>query len=130
MTIAEVSNKYNIPTDTLRYWEKIGLIPTVNRSKGGIRRYNETDIKWVEFIKCMRGAGINIETLLEYVNLCQQDDETANKRKQLLIEARESIANQMAEMQKSLDLMDYKIKFYDTVMLAAEKELGQKEKKG
>ena len=74
MMIAEVSEKYCIPADTLRYYERIGLIPRVHRNKSGMRDYTEEDCKWVEFIKCMRGAGLPIEVLIEYVALFQQGD--------------------------------------------------------
>jgi len=78
MMIAEVSNKFNLSQDTLRYYERVGLIPNVNRSKNGIRDYTEEDCNWVEFIKCMRSAGLPIEVLIEYVKLFQQ--EVAAKR--------------------------------------------------
>ena len=69
MKIAEVSERYGISSDTLRYYERIGLIPPVNRNESGIRDYNETDVKRVEFIKCMRSAGLPIEVLIEYVSI-------------------------------------------------------------
>ena len=76
MTIKEVSEKYDIPQGTLRYYEKVGLIPHVTRSSGGIRNYQESDLGWVELAKCMRGAGLSVEMLLEYVKLYQQGDST------------------------------------------------------
>ena len=69
MTIAEVSRQYDISADTLRYYERIGLLPHVGRTSGGIRNYSEDDCHWVEYIKCMRSAGVSVETLLEYVTL-------------------------------------------------------------
>jgi DNA-binding transcriptional MerR regulator len=83
MTIAEVREKLNISQDTLRYYVRIGLIPTINRSKSGIRNYTDEDCKWIEFIKCMRKAGLSIEVLIEYVTLFQQGDETVEVRKEL-----------------------------------------------
>ena len=71
MKIAEVSERYGISSDTLRYYERIGLIPPVNRHDSGIRDYNELDLKRVEFIKCIRSAGLPIEALIEYVGLVQ-----------------------------------------------------------
>lgn len=88
MTITEVSKKFELSQDTLRYYERIGLIPPVNRNKSGIRDYLEEDCKWVEFIKCMRGAGLPIEVLIEYVNLCKQGYKTFDARKELLKEQR------------------------------------------
>ena len=68
MTIAETAKKYDISADTLRYYERIGLIPPVPRTRSGIRDYDESSCGWVEFIKCMRGAGLQIEALIEYVS--------------------------------------------------------------
>jgi DNA-binding transcriptional MerR regulator len=123
MKIAVVSEQYDISSDTLRYYERIGLIPPVNRNGSGIRDYNETDVKRVEFIKCMRSAGLPIETLIEYVALVQQGDKTIEARKEILIEQREHLIARMAEMQKTLDVLDYKIKVYENAVLKREKEL-------
>jgi DNA-binding transcriptional MerR regulator len=123
MKIAEVSERYCISSDTLRYYERIGLIPPVNRNGGGIRDYNEIDVRRVEFIKCMRSAGLPIETLIEYVALVQKGDQTIEARKDILIEQREHLVARMAEMQKTLDVLDYKIKVYENAVLKREKEL-------
>ncbi|EHI97637.1 transcriptional regulator, MerR family [Clostridium sp. DL-VIII] len=112
MTIAEVSKKFDLSQDTLRYYERIGLIPNVNRNKSGIRDYTEKDCRWVEFIKCMRTAGIPIEVLIEYVTLLQQGNETIEARKELLKEQRAQLAQKMEEMKKTLDRLDYKIERY------------------
>ena len=85
MKISEVSERYDISPDTLRYYERVGLIPTVNRNQSGIRDYNQTDAEWVDFFKCMRSAGLPIEVLTEYVELVQQGDYTNEARKQILI---------------------------------------------
>ena len=83
MTIAEVSRQFDITPDTLRYYERIGLIPPVPRTKSGIRDYDQTSCSWIEFIKCMRAAGLQIEALIEYVALFQQGDSTIGARKAL-----------------------------------------------
>lgn len=123
MTIAQVSKKYNISADTLRYYERIGLIPAVNRLPSGIRDYTETDCNWVEFAKCMRGAGLPVEALIEYIALFQQGDGTIEARKQLLIEQRSQLAQRIDEMQKTLDRLDTKIERYEQGLLPAEKKL-------
>ena len=81
MTIAEVSRVYQIPVDTLRYYERIGLLPPVNRNRSGFRDYTEENRNWVQFIKCMRAAGIPVEALADYVALFQQGDTTREARK-------------------------------------------------
>ena len=123
MTITEVSKKLDISQDTLRYYERIGLIPTVNRTKGGIRDYSEEDCKWVEFIKCMRSAGLPIEVLIEYVNLFQQGDETIQARKEIFIGQRRQLAEKIEEMQKTLERLDYKIAVYENIVVEKEKLL-------
>ncbi len=123
MTIAEVSRKYAISQDTLRYYERIGLIPGINRNKSGIRDYSEEDCKWVEFIKCMRNAGLPIEALIEYVTLFQQGDETIEARKQLLTEQRTALLGRMEDMKKTLDRLNYKIESYEQSVVKKEKEL-------
>ena len=103
MTIGEVSRKYDISADTLRYYERIGLIPPVPRTSGGLRDYDEASCGWIELMKCMRASGVQIEALVEYAALFQQGDETIERRKQLLLEQRELLMGRMAEMQRSLE---------------------------
>ena len=123
MMIAEVSQKYDLCQDTLRYYERIGLIPRVNRNKSGIRDYTEEDCRWVEFIKCMRNAGLPIEALIEYVGLFQKGDETIEIRNELLVEQRKQLIAKMEDMQKTLERLNYKIAIYKQVVVEKEKEL-------
>ncbi|OHB62123.1 MAG: transcriptional regulator [Planctomycetes bacterium RBG_13_46_10] len=123
MKIAEVSERYDISLDTLRYYERIGLIPPVNRNKSGIRDYSEIDLKRVEFIKCMRSAGLPIDVLVEYVGLVKQGDKTIEARKGILKEQREQLLVKMDEMQKTLDMLNYKIEVYENAVLKKEKEI-------
>lgn len=125
MKIAEVSERYGISSDTLRYYERIGLIPPVTRNESGIRDYGELDIRRVEFIKCMRSAGLPIEVLIDYMELVQQGDQTIEARKEILKEQRELLAARMKEMQKTLDILDHKIEVYENAVLKKEKEMVQ-----
>jgi DNA-binding transcriptional MerR regulator len=127
MKIAEVSEQYNISSDTLRYYERVGLIPPVNRNESGIRDYNELDLRRVDFIKCMRSAGLPIEVLIEYVALVQQGDKTIEARKEILVEQREQLIARMNEMQKTLDILDHKIEVYEKAVLKKEKAMIQAE---
>lgn len=109
--------------DTLRYYERVGLIPNVARTPGGIRDYGETDCRWIEFIKCMRSAGLPVEVLIEYVSLFQQGDATHDVRKALLIEQRQRLEVKIREMQSTLDRLDMKIERYEKMVIPAEHEL-------
>ncbi len=129
MKISEVSKKYGLSQDTLRYYEKIGLIPHVNRNSGNIREYNEDDIRWIEFIKCMRSAGIPVKVLVEYVRLFMLGDTTHKKRKALLVEERDKLAKKIEEMKDTLDRLDLKIAKYDTLLKTAQNKLSKKKPK-
>lgn len=123
MTITEVSQHYEVSADTLRYYERIGLIPPVNRNANGVRNYTEEDCNWVNFIKCMRNAGLSIEVLAEYVSLFQQGNSTVQARKELLIEQRKQLAERILEMQQTLGRLDYKIEGYEERVLVREEVL-------
>ena len=123
MRISQVSERTGFSVDTLRYYERIGLIPSIHRNESGIRDYQEFDIKRIKFIKCMRRAGIPIEALIEYLGLVEQGDSTIDVRKKILIKQRDRISTKIEEMQETLDLLNHKIDVYEKALLKAEKEL-------
>lgn len=112
MKIQEVSKKYDLTADTLRYYERIGLLPHIGRNESGIREYNEEDCSAIEFIKCMRGAGVSIESLLEYVTLFREGDKTRAARKALLMEERQKLQEKMELMEATMDRLNWKIENY------------------
>lgn len=115
MTIGEVSKKYDITADTLRYYERIGLIPPVPRKRNGIRDYDETACNWVSFAKCMRSAGVQIEALIEYVALMQANA-GLERRKDILIEQRARLQKQAEHLRSTIERLDYKIEHYEELM--------------
>ncbi len=116
MTIKEVSQKYNISQDTLRYYERIGMIPKVTRTASGIRNYQESDLNWVELVICMRSAGLPVEALIEYVELYQQGDQTFGARLELLQEQRRNLEEQQKQLQAAMNKLDYKISRYEVAV--------------
>ena len=113
MTIREVSEKFGISQDTLRYYERIGLIPPVTRTAGGVRNYQQSDLNWVEHTVCMRSAGVSVEALIEYLRLYQQGDETFEARLQLLSEQLDELEAQKAQLETTIDRLKYKISRYE-----------------
>lgn len=113
MTIKEVSEKFGISQDTLRYYERVGMIPPVTRSSGGIRNYQEEDLGWVELAKCMRNAGLPVEAMIEYVKLTQEGDSTFAARLQLLTEQREALLEQKEKIDATIKRLDHKIRRYE-----------------
>ena len=120
-----MSEKYGRPADTLRYYEKVGLIPPVTRKDSGVRDYSQEDCGWVEFIKCMRGAGLSIETLIRYVALYRKGNRTLKQRKQLLIDERDKLQARIKQMQQVLKRLNYKVEVYEERIVACEKKLLQ-----
>lgn len=116
MTIKEVSEKYGISQDTLRYYERIKVIPKVTRTAGGIRDYQESDLKWVEHVICMRNAGLPIETLIEYLELYQMGDETIPARLELLNGQLDALKQQKAQIEETIDRLSYKVSRYEEAM--------------
>ncbi len=122
MTIAEVSKEYDLTPDTLRYYERIGLISNVPRNKSGIRNYDEKSCKRIEFIKCMRNAGVEIEILIEYMNLLEEGSTTAMARKNLLEEQREKLLEKQKNIKATIDRLNYKIEIYNDIVSGKRKD--------
>lgn len=123
MTIAEVSKKTELSADTLRYYERIGIIPEIERSESGIRNYTDYDLGWIEFSKCMRNSGMSIESIIEYIKLYNKGDATLEARKQLLVSQRDAMREKLNELQATLDKLNKKIENYGHQMSVHEKDM-------
>ena len=117
MTIKEVCARFGFSPDTLRYYERVGVIPEVHRTPGGIRDYTDEDLGWVETAACFRSAGMPIELLIEYVRLFKEGDSTIAARCDLLKEARERILAERQKCDEALEKMNYKIGVYEKAVL-------------
>jgi len=113
VTIKQVSEKYGISQDTLRYYERVGMIPEVTRTEGGIRDYQPDDLSWVEMALCMRNAGLPVGVMIEYVRLYRQGSETIPQRLQLLTDQRAELLAARAKIDSTLQRLDYKISVYE-----------------
>lgn len=113
MTIKEVAEKYDITPDTLRYYERIKMIPEVTRTAGGIRDYQESDLQWVELALCMRSAGLPIEAMIEYLQLYKKGDETIPARLELLNNQMEVLKEQRDKIEATMKKLSYKISRYE-----------------
>lgn len=113
MTIKEVAEKFHISQDTLRYYERVKVIPKVTRTAGGIRDYQEEDLKWIELALCMRNAGLPIEGLIEYQSLFQEGDSTIPARLELLKNQMELLLQQREQIEETIDRLSYKISRYE-----------------
>ncbi len=123
MRISEVVKRTSLTADTLRYYERIGLLPPISRTDSGIRDYQDIDIRRIEFVKCMRRAGLPVEVLIEYYKLVRQGDETIPERKRILVEQRDVLKDQLKDLQEILNLLEYKINVYENIVLEKENEI-------
>lgn len=123
MNIKKVSEQTGVSADTIRYYERIGLLPRVRRNKSGIRDFSEQDIATLEFIRCFRRAGMSVESLIEYMNLVEQGEGTEEARMHLLQEQRDKLDARIDELLATRNRMDYKIKNYQNILLEKENVL-------
>lgn len=113
MTIKQISDVCEVSQDTLRYYERVGMIPPVKRTAGGIRDYTQEDIRWVELAKCMRSAGLPVESLVEYVRLFRQGNETIGQRLELLRNQHRKLQEQRSCIDITLERLELKISRYE-----------------
>ena len=126
-SIQDVSKKTGLSAHTLRYYEKEGLITGVERSQGGFRQYTDEDLERLGLICCLKNTGMSIQEIARFVQLAHEGDDTLKERVELLREHREQVLSRMAEMQKYLDKVTWKLNFYTEKLRAY--EAGKAEKK-
>lgn len=115
-TIQDAAAETGISRDTLRYYEKVGILPGIARSESGHRRFSDDDMGWIKMVQCLRATGMPIEDLHAYAELMQQGDATSAERLRLLHEHRRRIKDDMAELSTALELVERKISGYEEVL--------------
>lgn len=113
-TVGEMAKLLGVPTSTLRYYDKEGLLPFVERSPGGMRMFQEKDYEWLQVIGCLKKTGMSLKDIRTYIEMAMQGDETIEPRLRLILQQREAVRAQMAELQKTLDTLDFKCWYYET----------------
>lgn len=108
--------KTNMSTDTLRYYERIGLLPPVPRNAAGIRNYDEYFVNFINFIKKLKASGMSLEHIIDYIRLAEMGDATIQERKKLLAEARETLLDKINSLQLVAELADYQLRNYENLL--------------
>ena len=116
MTIREIAAKTNMSTDTLRYYERIGLLPPVPRNAAGIRNYDEYFVNFINFIKKLKASGMSLEHIIDYIRLAEMGDDTIQERKKLLAEARETLLDKINSLQLVAELAGYQLRNYENLL--------------
>ena len=117
-TVGEMAQKLGVPASTLRYYDKEGLLPFVERSSGGIRMFRESDFEWLQVIRCMKKAGMPIKDIRQYIELAMQGDDTIDTRLEMFRHQQEVLKHQMEELQHTMQMVEYKCWFYETAKAA------------
>lgn len=117
MTIKEVAKKTGVSADTLRYYERIGLLPAVPRKPNGIRDYDEFFIDWIAFIQDLKSVGMSLEAILDYISLAKLGEASRKKRKQLLVEVQHILLNKIKVLHTMVEKNNYHLEHYDDVLL-------------
>lgn len=112
-TVGEAAKILNIAPSALRYYDKEGLLPFVERSNGGIRMFKEEDFDWLFIIECLKKSGLSIKDIKCYIDMTLKGDETIKQRLEMFRNRREKVLEQMQELQNTLDILEYKCRFYE-----------------
>lgn len=113
MNSKQVAEMFDLTTDTIRYYERVGVIPAIKRDKNGYRVYTKRDLNWIFLAKSLRRAGVSIESLIEFATLAQLDGNVEEAQKQILKDQLQEIEKKLQEMAKTKELLQYKIETYD-----------------
>ena len=117
-TVGEIAKKLNVAPSTLRYYDKEGLLPFVERSGGGIRMFKDSDFAWLSIIECLKKTGLPIKEIKHFIDWCIEGDSTIDKRLALFNRQRETVLQQLKQVQDTLDMLDYKCWYYETAKAA------------
>ena len=117
-TIGEMAKKLNVAPSTLRYYDKEGLLPFVERSDGGIRMFKDSDFGWLSTIECLKKTGMPIKEIKHFIDWRIEGDATIDKRLALINRQREAALQQLKQVQDTLDMLDYKRWYYETAKAA------------
>lgn len=113
-TVGEMAEKLDVAPSTLRYYDKEGLLPFVERSSGGIRMFQEKDFSWLSIIECLKKTGLPIKEIKQFMDWCAEGDSTIGQRLELMEKQRAVVQQQIAQMQDTLEMLNYKCWYYKT----------------
>lgn len=117
-TVGEAAKRLGVSPSTLRYYDKEGLLPFVERSSGGIRMFQESDFEWLQVIECLKKAGMSIKDIRQYIEMALQGDSTIEARLELFRRQQKVVAQQMAALQHTMEMLRYKCWYYETAKAA------------
>lgn len=117
-SIKDVSKMMDLPISTIRYYDNQGLLPFIERKPSGYRVFHDDDIMMLKIIECFKRTGMSIKEIKTFIELVKAGDASLEERYQMFIERKKIVQQQMAELQKQMDLIDHKLWYYQTAIEA------------
>lgn len=127
-TISQVAEKMGVTVPTLRYYDKEGLLPFVDKKPNGTRVFKEKDFEWLAIITCMKNSGMPIKDIKNYMDLCQDGDSTLYERLEIFFKRKEAVQKQLEELNKVMQTINHKIWYYETAIEAGTEEIHKQNK--
>ncbi len=121
-TIKEVAKLMDISEHTLRFWAKSGFFPSITRDSNNVRLFSEHDLGWVKIVKCLRSVGTENKAIKRYIDLCMVGDSTIPERFGIIKATKIKALQQMEDLKKQLELLDYKENYYENLIKNNEKD--------
>lgn len=129
-SISEVAKELNLTVYTLRYYDKEGLMPFVERTPSGVRKFKESDIDFLKIIQCLKLTGMPIKDIKDFIEWCSEGDSTLQERYDMFIERKASVEAQMEELRKTMEVIEHKCTYYKTAIAAGTEDIHKKNKMG
>lgn len=117
-TVGEMAKRMGVAPSTLRYYDKEGLLPFVERSGGGIRMFKDSDMEWMALIECLKKTGMPIREIKKFIDRCMEGDSTIKERLEIIDRQRAEALRQLEQVQKNLETLEYKHWYYETALKA------------
>lgn len=121
-SIGEVAEATGIAISTLRYYDREGMFPNMERSGGGIRMFSDTEISIIKMIECLKASSMPIKEIKQFLDWCKEGDSSLQKRRDMFYERLDAVNRQMDELQKTKDTIKYKCWYYDAALTAGTEE--------
>lgn len=129
-SISEVAKELNLTVYTLRYYDKEGLMPFVERTPSGVRKFKESDLDFLKIIQCLKLTGMPIKDIKDFIEWCSEGDSTLQDRYDMFIERKASVEAQMEELRKTMEVIEHKCDYYKTAIAAGTEDIHKKNKMG
>ncbi|MEY8755448.1 MerR family transcriptional regulator [Peribacillus frigoritolerans] len=127
-SISEVAKHFNLTSHTLRYYDKEGLLPFVERTPSGIRLFKESDMDAIQIIECLKSSGMPIKKIKNFIEWCSEGDSTLQQRYEMFLERKAAVEAQMEELKRTLEVIDYKCSYYKSALDAGTEDIHKRDK--